>query len=121
MAIIEVRTRFTEDAKRKMASVSGTSDRVGAMREIAGEIGLELIAGFYSTSHDEGIAHLSGDPSKIPLLQTILNGSGAYEYARSDILIEGSEMSQLRETAKHIQSKFDAPNRDEIDRMLLEE
>ena len=82
------------------------------MREIAGEIGLELIAGFYSTSHDEGIAHLSGDP-KIPLLQTILNGSGAYEYARSDILIEGSEMSQLRETAKHIQSKFDAPNRDE--------
>ena len=51
MAIIEVRTRFTEDAKRKMASVSGTSDRVGAMREIAGKIGLELIAGFYSTSH----------------------------------------------------------------------
>ena len=30
-------------------------------------------------------------------------------------------MSQLRETAKNIQSKFDAPNRDEIDRMLLEE
>ena len=40
MAIIEVRTRFTEDAKRKMALVSGTSDRVGAMREIVGEIGL---------------------------------------------------------------------------------
>ena len=48
MAIIEVRTRFTEDAKRKMAS-AGTSDRVGAMREIAGEIGLELIAGFSPT------------------------------------------------------------------------
>ena len=120
MSLIEVRTRFSDETKKTIANATEADDQVGAMaargamKQLANELGLQLLAGFYSTAHDENIMHLRGDPAKIPLLQTVLNGSGAYEYARSDILIEGDEMRDLRDIAQDIQSRFNAPNRDEM-------
>ena len=104
-----------------MARNSSAADRKKAMKQLAEKLGLEHVWGGYWMDNDEAVIHLSGDPAKIPLLTAALNGTGAFESVRSDILVEGDEMSGYRVAAQALTNDFTAPNQDEIDRMLLGE
>ena len=78
-----------------MARNSSAADRKKAMKQLAKKLGLEHVWGGYSMANDEAVIHLSGDPAKIPLLTAALNGTGAFASVRSDILVEGDEMSGI--------------------------
>ena len=121
MPIIEMRIKHTEESKKNMARNSSAADRKKAMKQLAEKLGLELVWGGYSMANDEVVIHLSGDPAKIPLLTAALNGTGAFASVRSDILVEGDEMSGYRVAAQALTNDFIAPNQDEIDRRLLDE
>ena len=120
MAIIELRMQLTTETKKAMAA-NPRDDRRQAMTELCTEIGLQFIDGFRSMGADEVIVRVSGDISKIPLSNAVMNGTGAFESVRSDVLVNVDEMLEHRDHAQRIASKFRAPNEDEIDRMLLEE
>ena len=47
--------------------------------------------------------------------------SGAFKSAEAHLLITGAEMNAAQKRASRIVSNYDAPNRDELDRMLLKE
>ncbi len=47
--------------------------------------------------------------------------TGGYTNCKSEILHNEEEMASHRQRARALFPSFDAPNRDEIDRMLLEE
>ena len=51
----------------------------------------------------------------------MLTWSGAFEYAKAEILIPPEEFDANRAMAATLAAHFRTPRRDEIDRMLLEE
>ena len=47
--------------------------------------------------------------------------SGSFLTCGAEILTPIEELLEMQETANELLSQYDAPNRDEIDRMLLDE
>ena len=62
-----------------------------------------------------------GDVANIPAIKIIFMATGGYTNCKSEILHTEGEMASHRQRARALFPSFDAPNRDEIDRMLLEE
>ena len=64
---------------------------------------------------------LDEDPNKLSVFYHVLNWSGAFEYVKCEILTPAEEIGKNRRLAEQLAPSFNAPNRDEIDRMLLDE
>ena len=62
-----------------------------------------------------------GDAANITTIKISFMAPGGYTNCKSEILHTEEEMASYRQRARALFPSFDAPNRDEIDRMLLKE
>ena len=62
-----------------------------------------------------------GDAANIPAIKISFMAPGGYTNCKSEILHNEEEIASHQERARALFPSFDAPNRDEIDRMVLEE
>ena len=62
-----------------------------------------------------------GDPEKAILVEVSAMATGAFSSAVSEIIATPEDFLEQSETAAELAERFDSPNRDEIDRMLLDE
>ena len=85
------------------------------------EAGLEAEAFYYSPTAFCQFVIMEGDVSDLAAAEFAFMSSGAFKSAEAHLLITGAEMNAAQKRAGRIVSNYDAPNRDEIDRMLLDE
>ena len=123
MSVIIVRMRPTAATRVNIGASGLVAGGLGAaIKDLCAEIDDLAFMGFYaSVSAGEGVALLEGDPSlQLSVYQT-LNWSGAFEYVTCEVLLPSDEIASSRVLAEKLGARFNAPNRDEIDRMLLDE
>ena len=82
---------------------------------------MKLINIYWSSTEACAITLCGGDAANIPAIKIILMATGGYTNCKSEILHNEEEIASHRQHAQALFPSFDAPNRDEIDRMLLEE
>ena len=119
MAKILLRGSFNEDGYR--GAVADPSDRETAARKLLREAGLEAEAFYYSPTAFCQFVIMEGDVSDLAAAEFAFMSSGAFKSAEAHLLITGAEMNAAQKRAGRIVSNYDAPTRDEIDRMLLDE
>ena len=64
---------------------------------------------------------IKGDPEKTFLAEMVMTASGGFTSVETETLITADEMLEYQKEAGRLTNRYDAPNRDEIDRMLLDE
>ena len=123
MALIQARVRPTVRTRARMgASGSFAGGFVDALRELCGKVdGIQFSGFFVSMASGGGVAMLTGSPHQVPVVYQLLTWSGAFEYVKAEISIPPEEFNANRAMAETLAAHFQAPNQDEIDRMLLEE
>ena len=119
LATILIRAWFTEESFRNR--LDATVSRSGAVRELLSKMDMNLINVYWSSTEACAITLCEGDASNIPAIEMIYMATGGYTHCRSEILHTEEEMAGHRQRARKLFPSFDAPNRDEIDRMLLDE
>ena len=123
MALIQIRVRPNSSTRVTMGNsgklAGGFAD---SLKELCLKVdGLEFSGFFVSMANSEGVVMLDGDPNKLSVVYQVLNWSGAFEYVKCEILTPAEEISENRPLAEQLAPSFNAPNRDEIDRILLDE
>ena len=120
MATILLRMKFSEQSK--LAAGRGRTGLKEAIPRLCEQLGdFKFLNLFSSLSEGEMVAQLEGPAERVMVLHQVLNWSGAFDHVRSEILIPSEDMSGYRPIAEDLAADFAPPNRDEIDRMLLEE
>ena len=74
---------------------------------------------FWIPSTVEWLRLAEGDPEMIIIAEVSAMASGAFEYATCEVIANPEEFRTRSAAAQNVVLK--APNRDEIDRMLMEE
>ena len=74
---------------------------------------------FWIPSTAEWLILAEGDPGMIITAEVSAMASGAFEYATGEVIATPEEFRARSAAAQNVVLK--APNRDEIDRMLMEE
>ena len=120
MAVIFLRARMSEQGRRALGAPGAGLARKKAMQDLCDELGFEHIEICRSTS-GEAVNILRGPAEKVVLMQQIMDRTGAYASLEAEILETIDELSVHEELARKIAPKFIPPDRDEIDRMLLDE
>ena len=82
---------------------------------------MKLINVYWSSTEACAITLCEGDAANIPTIKKSSMAPRGYTNFKSEILHAEEEMALYRQRARALFSSFDASNRDEIDRMLLEE
>ena len=62
-----------------------------------------------------------GDPKKMVAAEISTMATGGYSSAQCEVITTPEEFLKEAQSAAELTATFDAPNRDEIDRMLLDE
>ena len=76
---------------------------------------------YFAPATGSAVVTFEGDPKKAPLLEMVVMESGSFLTCGVEILTPVEELMEMQVTANALTSEYDAPNRDEIDRMLLED
>ena len=117
MAYYLIRGTYSAEGYRGM--IDNPSDREIATRALNQQLGIETIAYFNSLSEAGFVGILKANPDQMATAQMVGMSSGAFtkvsaeELTPSTVFLEGQKAGA--------QIKFDAPNRDEIDRLLHDE
>ena len=119
MATILIRFWLTEQSFKNR--LEAQESRAGAVRSLLEKLYIKLINIYWSSSEACAIALCEGDAANIPAIEIIFMTAEGYTNCKSEILHNEEEMASHRQRARALFPSFDAPNRDEIDRMLLEE
>ena len=119
MAKILLRASFNEEGYR--GAVADPKDREAAARKLVNEAGLQVEAFYYSPTALCQFVIMEGDIADLAAAEFAFMSSGAFKTAEANFLITGAEMNAAQSRAGSMVAKYDAPNRDEIDRMLLDE
>ena len=101
--------------------VNNPYDRKTATENFSKKIGFRLLNYYFTPATGSAVVTFEGDPKKMPLLEMIIMESGSFLTCGVEILTPVEELIEMQVTANSLTSEYDAPNRDEIDRMLLEE
>ena len=121
MALIYVRNKYSADGLRGLVERNGGGDREEASRKALSEIGMELKAAYFTTASGSAVLIVEGDPEKLTVLEVWAMSTGAFQSVEAEVLIPLNSISEAAKTVGEVYGKYDAPNQDEIDRMLLEE
>ena len=119
MATILIRSWFTEQSFKNR--LEAQESRAGAVRSLLEKLARKLINIYGSSTEACAITLCEGNAANIPAIEIIFMATGDYTKCKSEILHNEEEMASHRQPARALFPSFDAPNRDEIDRMLLEE
>ena len=122
MAFILLRFRQSEQVRRAFAdNPNFARERTDALHELVGRCGFEFIDIARSVSTGEIVVAMRGSADNVILIQQVLDRTGAYDSFKAEIL---ETVERLRENRSHVDEigkTFSPANRDEIDRMLLDE
>ncbi|MEC8028079.1 MAG: hypothetical protein VX170_10450 [Pseudomonadota bacterium] len=90
-------------------------------RRLCEAIGCRFISFFLSLGTGEGVVMIEGAAEAAALARTIYHRSGAFSTVEVDILHSARELKTIFEKADDFEKLYVPANRDEIDRMLLDE
>ena len=119
MAKILLKGSFNEEGYR--GAVAEPADRETAARQLFTKAGLKVESFYFSPTAGCQFVIMEGDVTQLAAAEFAFMSSGAFMSVEAHILISGSEMTAAQKLAGDFVSDYDAPNRDEIDRMLMEE
>ena len=118
MATILIRAWFTDQSFK-----SRLDDEVGrgaAVKALLEKLGMKLLNVYWSSTEACGVTLCELDAANIPAIEMVYMATGGYTHCRSEIL-HTEEDKNHREKARQLFPSFEAPKRDEIERMLLDE
>ena len=121
MATILIRARFREESMRNMKDANWALEREENNRRLCEAIGCRFISFFLSLGTGEGVVMIEGAAEAAALALTIYHRSGAFSTVEVDILHSARELKTIFEKADDFEKLYVPANRDEIDRMLLDE
>ena len=119
MALILVRTRYNSEGFRGIAN--DPSDRRAASEAGFAAANWQLRDMYFLPSSSEWLMIVEGDPENMVAMEVSIMSSGAFEYAHCEVIVTPEAFLTQTQRAGELAAKYDAPNRDEIDRMLLED
>ena len=119
MVKILLKGSFNEDGYK--GAVNDPADREIAARQLFKRACLEVESFYFSPTAGCQFVIMEGDVTQLAAAEFAFMSSGAFMSVEAHILITGSEMTTAQKLAGNLVSDYDAPNRDEIDRMLIEE
>ena len=120
MALMMTIMRYSTEAFRSVAH-GQAGDRRKAADDAFARLGAKRLATYFSPGDALIYLIIEGDPHIMTEIQFMLQGSGGYTDVSVKLLLTGKEFQEKGEGAGEILDRFGAPNRDEIDRLLLEE
>ncbi len=101
--------------------VASPSNRRKATEEVFKTIGWKLMDIYLCLVSDTWHILAKGYPSKMIQAEILCRASGGYDSAEAEIVVTPEEFFNAASEMSQKIAEFDAPNRDEIDRMLLDE
>ena len=120
MALMMLISQYSNEAYRSVADGKG-GDRAKANEESMARLGAKIITQYFSPGDGFIYTIIEGKPEIMTDLHFIGKATGAFEYIEVKLLISVEEFrARSKEIGEEV-NNFDAPNRDEIDRMLLDE
>jgi len=90
-------------------------------KRICNRIGVDLIGVFWNFTNSEVCIVVEGSVEKANFLQSIAYRSGGYSQIRQEVLIATKDLRALEPDLMAASADFEPSDRDEIDRMLLDE
>ena len=122
MALIIFRTKAGEILRQKGGTFNlEEGERQGAAwRKLFQEVGLNRVR--TARSLNGRLVHiLEGPPEGAIMMEQVLSATGAYEEVEAEILEVVEDVKSRSDRVRKLAGSFRNPNRDEIDRLLLDE
>ena len=107
--------------KRHASEENRKQSRYQQWKRICNRIGVDLVGVFWNFTNSEVCIVLDGSVEKANFLQSIAYRSGGYSQIRQEVLIATKDLRALEPDLMAASADFEPSDRDEIDRMLLEE
>ena len=107
--------------KRHASEENRIQSRDQQWKRICDRIGVDLIGVFWNFTNSEVCVVVEGSVEKANFLQSIAYLSGGYSQIRQEVLIATKDLRALEPDLMAASADFEPSDRDEIDRMLLEE
>ena len=101
--------------------IESPQNRRDVMQASLAEFDCVLVEWYYSPTEQRSYQLIRGDIHEITAHTMIARASGAFNHISFRPLFTAEEMHSAMVKANSLSTKFDAPNRDEIDSMLLDE
>ena len=122
MPLTILRVRHSQESRRLMAQILRAGlDRKAAMQELCESVGCKLVQIYISMTTGEGVNLIEGPPEEISVIHQVMWNTGAYDTMETEVCISVDEHFERRDRVADLTQKFTPPDRDEIDRMLLDE
>ena len=119
MALIMMRTQFNEAGFKGIAS--DPRNRREAAAAGFKRMGWELKEMYYLPATTQWMMIAKGDPKAMVAAEISAMATGGYASAQCEVITTPEDFLDEAQRAADLTAAFDAPNRDEIDRMLLDE
>ena len=107
--------------KRHASEENRIQSRDQKWKRICDRIGVDLIGVFWNFTNSEVHVVVEGSVEKANFLQSIAYRSGGYSQIRQEVLIATKDLRALEPDLMAASADFEPSDRDEIDRMLLDE
>ena len=107
--------------KRHASEENRIQSRDQQWKRICDRIGVDLIRVFWNFTNSEVCVVVEGSVEKANFLQSIAYRSGGYSQIRQEVLIATKDLRALEPDLMAASADFEPSDRDEIDRMLLDE
>ena len=107
--------------KRHASEENRIQSRDQQWKRICNRIGVDLIGVFWNFTNSEVCIVVEGSVEKANFLQSIAYRSGGYSQIRQEVLIATKDLRALEPDLMAASAYFEPSDRDEIDRMLLDE
>ena len=117
-----LRLKYTNESVKTVARQGHTAtDRGKIISSLCKKAKVQLVNRYWSLNHNESIIIISGQLSRLHLVQQVLWRTGAYQKVSHELIVPTNEMSKDEKLRDTLFAEFVAPDQDEIDRMLLDE
>ncbi len=114
-----LRARYSQESFKGLIAELGNR-RTESEKLYAG-VGAKLIDYYFDLSASESIAIVDAELEQLRVLKIYGMASSAFLESVQSELITAEELEKLSRSAGTVGSEYSPPNRDEIDRMLLDE
>ena len=123
MPITLIRVHFTEQAQKNVTLAQNRGvrgDRKKQLELLCKRAGCRLVDLYISLITNENVMMIEGSLEQITRIKAVLRRSGAYSSISVDILHSATEIADDRAAVIDLESFWQPPDQDEIDRMLLD-
>ena len=117
-----LRLQYTNESVKTVARQGHTAtDRGKIISSLCKKAKVQLVDRYWSFNHNESIIIISGELSRLHLVQQVLRRTGAYQKVSHELIVPTNEISKDEKLRDTLFAEFVAPDQDEIDRMLLDD